>query len=143
MNTFLTATGKRSQDLRIAQAYDPTQALDVTVTVYSVPGIKGTAIRDALITAGKVASPDLKLTNMTMGNKQVTKADFGQEANAASYLYVQGDAVFDIETSDEALAAAAVAALPKPGASPSGGASAKPSSSPAPARTAPPAPSPS
>src|SRR5439155_22209200 len=90
MNTFLTATGKRSQDLRIAQAYDPTQALDVTVTVYSVPGIKGTAIRDALITAGKVASPDLKLTNMTMGNKQVTRADFGQEANAASYLYVQG-----------------------------------------------------
>ena len=82
------------------------------------------------------------MTNVTLAGKELTKADFGQDA-IASYLYVQDDVVFDIESGDETLATAAVAALPKPGANPSGGASARPSSSPIPSRTAPPAPSPS
>ena len=82
------------------------------------------------------------MTTATLAGKEVTKADFGQDA-IASYLYLQGDDVFDIETSDEALATAALAALPKPGASPPAGASARPSSSLAPSPTAPPAASPS
>ena len=83
--------------MRVAQAYDPTQGLDVTVTAYRVPGVTATAIRDALIAAWKVDYPDLKVTTTTLGGKQVTKADFGQDA-IASYLYVQDDVVFDIET---------------------------------------------
>ena len=142
MTKFLTDAGKKSQDMRVAQAYDPTQTLDVTVTAYRVPGVKAAAIRDALIAAWKVDYPDLKVTTSTLAGKEVTKADFGQDA-IASYLYVQDDVVFDIESGDETLATAAVAALPKPGAIPSGGASARPSSSPIPSRTTPPAPSPS
>jgi hypothetical protein len=142
MTKFLTDAGKTSQDMRVAQAYDPTQTLDITVTAYRVAGVKAAAIRDALIAAWKVDYPDLKVTTVTLADKQVTKADFGQDA-IASYLYLQDDVVFDIESGDETLATAAIAALPKPGASPSGGASARPSSSPIPSRTAPPAPSPS
>ena len=142
MNKFLADSHKTAQDMRVAQAYDPTQTLDITATVYRVAGIKGTAIRDALIAAWKVDYPALKVTTATLGGKEVTKADFGQDA-IASYLYLQGDDVFDVETGDEALATAAFAALPKPGASPPAGASARPSSSLAPSPTAPPVPSPS
>jgi len=142
MTKFLTDAGKTSQDMRVAQAYDPTQTLDVTVTAYRVPGLKAAAIRDALIAAWKVDYPDLKVTDLTLAGKQVTKADFGQDA-IASYLYLQDDVVFDVETGDQTLATAALAALPKPGAIPSIGASARPSTSPAPSRTASPTPSPS
>jgi hypothetical protein len=142
MTKFLTDAHKTAQDMRVAQAYDPTQTLDVTVTAYRVAGVKAAAIRDALIAAWKVDYPDLKVTDLTLAGKPVTKADFGQDA-IASYLYVQDDVVFDIETGDQALATAAIGALPKPGAIPSGAASASPSSSPVPSRTAPPAPSPS
>lgn len=142
MNKFLTDAGKTSQDLRVGQAYDPTQGLDATITAYSVPGVKGTTIRDALITAWKGDYPDLKVTTLTLGGKQVTKVDFGQDA-IASYLYVQGDDVFDIETTDEALATAALAALPKPGAIPSGGSPSGAPNSAAPSRAAQPSASPS
>jgi len=142
MTKFLTDAGKKSEDMRVAQAYDPAQTLDVTVTAYRVPGVKATAIRDALIAAWKVDYPDLKVTDVTLAGKQGTKADFGQDA-IASYLFLQDDVVFDIETGDQTLATAAVAALPKPGSIPAGGASARPSTSPAPSSTALPTPSPS
>jgi hypothetical protein len=50
--------------------------------------------------------------------RTLTKLDFGEDS-IATYLYVRDDLVFDV-TFDETLAGAALAALPEPGASPSG-----------------------
>ncbi len=58
----------------------------------------------------------MTVSQVTLGGKDVTKGDFGDDA-VASYLYVDGDVVYDIETSDEAIATAALAALPDAGAS--------------------------
>ena len=69
MTKFLTDAGKKSQDMRVAQAYDPTQTLDITVTAYRVPGVKAAAIRDALIAAWKVDYPDLKVTTVHAGRQ--------------------------------------------------------------------------
>lgn len=118
LSAFLTGAGKTGKDLRVAQAYDPTQALDGSIGVYRVAGIEATALRDALVAAWKVDYPEMAVSTVTLDGKEVTKCDFGEDT-IASYLYVRDDLVFDVETTDEAIAAAALAALPIPGASPS------------------------
>jgi len=125
----LTKAGKTPEDLRFAQAYDPTQALDGSVGVYRVDGVAATAVRDALIAAWKIDYPEMVVSTVTLDGKEVTKCDFGEET-IASYFYVRDDLVFDIETTDQAIATAALAALPGPGATPSGLPSAAPSAAP-------------
>jgi hypothetical protein len=133
MTAFLTKAGKAPADLHVAQAYDPDQALDVSVGVYRASGVGAAALRDALVAAWKGDYPDMKVTQVTLGGKQVTKGDFGADT-ISSYLYLRDDVVFDIETSDEAIATAALAALPAPGASraPASGAPSTVPASPAP-----------
>jgi hypothetical protein len=88
-------------------------------------------MRDALIAAWKVDFPDAPSSTIKVDGKDVTKVDFGEDA-LDSYLYIRGDDVFDIETSDESIVAAAIAALPAPGSTPRP----QPSGSPAPAASA-------
>ena len=119
MTTFLTNAGKTPKDLRVALATDPAQTLDGNVWLYHVDGVKGSAVQDALIAAWKVDYPEMTVSTLTLDGKTITKCDFGEQAEA-DYFYMRDDYVFDIETSDEAIAIAALAALPAPGASPSG-----------------------
>jgi len=119
LSTFLASAGKTAVDLRIAQAVDPTQALDSRIGVYRVAGVEANALRDALIAAWKVDRPEIVVSQVTLGGTDVTKVDFGVDY-PASYLYLQGDLVYDIGTSDEAIATATLAALPGPRSSPSG-----------------------
>jgi hypothetical protein len=118
MTTFLASAGKTPRDLRGAQVYDPAQTLDGSIGVYRVAGIEPAALRDALVAAWKVDYPEMVVSTVTLDGKEVTKLDFGEDS-IATYLYVRDDLVFDV-TFDETLASAALAALPEPGASPSG-----------------------
>ena len=85
------------------------------VLVYKVDGVEATALRDALIAAWKGDFPEMTVSQVTVGGKDVTKGDFGEDT-ITSYLYISGDVVYDIESSDETIATAALAALPEPGA---------------------------
>jgi hypothetical protein len=116
MTAFLTSVCKTPADLHVAQSYDPNQALDASIGVYHVEGVAPTALRDALIAAWKGDYPEMKVSEVTLGGKDVTKGDFGEDT-ITSYLWIHGDDVYDIESSDEAIATAALAALPEPGAS--------------------------
>ncbi len=135
---FLTKSGKAPTDLRGATADDPNQVLQDSVGVYEVVGVPGTGLRDALVAAWRVDYPDLKVTQVTLGGKTVTKLDFADDT-VDSYMYLRDDVVFDIETTTDAAATAALDSLPQPGASGSPGASRAPtgSGSPAPASKAP------
>ena len=115
ITSFLTAACKIPADLHVAQAYDPNQAIDAAVLVYKVDGVEATALRDALIAAWKGDFPEMTVSQVTVGGKDVTKGDFGEDT-ITSYLYVSGDVVYDIESSDESIATAALAALPDAGA---------------------------
>lgn len=137
ITSFLTGAGKTAADLEASQAYDPTGTLDLSAGAFRAAGIKGTALRDAIIAAYKGDYPDLKVTTTTIDGLEIRNGDFG-DGSVNSYWYVRDDVVFDIETGDPSIAQAAFAALPKPG---SPGASTAPSSG-APA-SAGPAPSPS
>ena len=114
---FLAAACKVPADLHVAQAYDPNQVIDAAVLVYKVDGVAATALRDALIAAWKGDFPEMTVSEVTVGGKDVTKGEFGEDT-ITSYLYVSGDVVYDIESADEAIATAALAALPEGGAAP-------------------------
>ena len=123
MTAFLTASCKLPTDLHLAQTYDPNEALDISIGVYAVDGVAAPALRDALIDAFKGDSPDLKISQVTIGGKEVTKGDFGPDL-PTSYLWIHDGVVYDVETSDETIATAALAGLPASGAGSSPGASA-------------------
>lgn len=122
---FLTGVGKKPADLGFAQAYDAsdTGGLDVTAGVFQLDGVDPAALRDAIIEAWKGDFAELVVTQVTLGGLPVTKGDFGA-GQINSYWYIRDGLVFDIGSSDEALAAAALAALRLPG---SPGASSSPS----------------
>jgi hypothetical protein len=114
---FLTTVGKKPADIGFAQAYDvsETAGLDLTVGVFQLDGVDPAALRDAIIEAWKGDFAELTVTQMTLGGLPVTKGDFGA-GQINSYWYLRDGLVFDIGSADEALAAAALAALPAAGA---------------------------
>lgn len=131
---FLSSVGKTPADLGFAQAYDPSEGgLDIGAGVFDLDGVDPTALRDAIIGAYEGYVAELTVTQTTLAGLPVTKGDFGTGL-INSYWYIRDGRVFDIETADEALAAAALAGLREPTASPgtsgSPGASTAPSASP-------------
>ncbi len=116
LTAFLTKSGKAAADLQVSQAYDAAGALDMSAYAFRATGIDATALRDAMIAAWKGDYPDLKTASTTIGGLAVTSGDFG-DGGVSSYWYVRGEIVFDIDTGDQSIAAAALAALPVPGAS--------------------------
>jgi hypothetical protein len=134
LTTFLTTAGKTPADLQASQAVDDSGSLDLSAGAFRASGIAGAALRDAIIAAFTVDFPDLKVTQTKIGGFDVAKGDFG-DGGIPTYWYVRDGVVFDIESSDASIVAAALAALPNPGAgAPSSGspASSSPASSPVP-----------
>lgn len=127
LTKFLTSVSKTSTDLQYASAADPNGSLDLQIGVYRVVGLdtEATGLRDALVEAWKTLSPDLKISQVTLGGKALTKGDNGGDF-APSYLFVRGNLVYEIDSGDEAIVIAALAALPESGASASPGASRSP-----------------
>ncbi|MFL5674973.1 MAG: hypothetical protein ACJ779_08205 [Chloroflexota bacterium] len=116
IKTFLTSVGKAPADLHIARAIDPDGTVDGEFQVYRVAGVDGKKVGDTLIDAWKVDFPDLTKTDETISGQPVTKVVFDPDT-PTSYLYVRGEDLYDIWTSDPAVAAAAIAALPAAGGS--------------------------
>ena len=56
-----------------------------SIGVYRWTASSATALRDALIEAWKGDYPDMKVSQVTIGGKDVTKGDFGEDS-ITSYL---------------------------------------------------------
>lgn len=100
---FLTSVGKTPTDLTAAQAFDSTESTDNSVGVFRLAGIATDKLRDAMIAAWKDSYPEIVVSTVKLDGTEVTKGDFGQDA-INSYWFIKDDVVYDIETSDEAVA---------------------------------------
>jgi len=140
LQKFLTAESKQPADLGYAFASDPSENVDVSIGVYRVNGVQAAPLHDALVEGWKGLAPTVKLSEVTLGGKKVTKGDDGTDS-PFSYLYVRDNLVYEIYTSDESIAIAALAALNGPGSSSAPAGSSAPSSSSAPSTAPPPSPS--
>jgi hypothetical protein len=109
--TFLQSVGKTPADLLIAQGYDQTGNIDLTVAAFKISGVAAADVRKTLVNAWKADYPELATTSETVGGKKVTKGVF-QDTGIDSYWYEHEDLVYDVETADSDLAATVLAALP-------------------------------
>ena len=104
--------GKTPADFQVAESYDPTGALDLEVLGFRIVGVDGTPARQAIIASWMAAAASgMTTTPATVGTKSVIKVDYG-DGGPIDYVYVHGQDVFDVSTSDPTLAATVLNQLP-------------------------------
>ncbi|MFI5199091.1 MAG: hypothetical protein ACHQXL_01805 [Candidatus Limnocylindrales bacterium] len=104
--------GKTPADFQVAESYDPSGALDLEVLGFRIVGVDGTPARQAIIASWMAAAASgMTTTPATVGTKSVIKVDYG-DGGPIDYVYVHGQDVFDVSTSDPTLAATVLNQLP-------------------------------
>ena len=112
LTAALAKIGKKPDDLAIAQAYDSAENLDLYVYAFRIKGLPAATLTPVIVTNWLApAGSNPKTTKVTVGGKPMTRLDF-TDTGGTDYVYLKGDVVYAIETSDAALAAEAGKALP-------------------------------
>jgi hypothetical protein len=108
---WLTASGRKTDEIEFAEAYDPTSTVDVDLIALRVKGIPTAQLRQELLKSWLAADPSaITTTNKTIGGKAVVAMDYVDPAYA-DYVFEQGDAVVVLTTSDPAVAERVVSSL--------------------------------
>ena len=108
----LRADGKTPADLTIAQAYDETQAADLSLLAIAVDGLSDAKTRKIVLDSWLSASGSgITKEDVDLGGKTVTRIDYGDDG-AKDYVVTEDGAVVVITTADEAAATEAIKALP-------------------------------
>jgi hypothetical protein len=111
----LRTAGVPVDAFRAAQAYDPSGTVDLTITAFRVEGMTSDALKTIVLNSWLSAgAAGVTTSDTTVSGRAATKVDYG-DGGAPSYLVVNGEIVFVVETSDATLATQAVAALPGTG----------------------------
>jgi hypothetical protein len=108
----LRADGKTPGDLTLAQAYDETQAADLSILAIAVDGLSDAKTRKIVLDSWLAASGSgIKREDVELGGRTVTRIDYGDDG-AKDYVVGENGAVVVVTTADEALATEAIKALP-------------------------------
>ena len=112
LTSALATFGKQPADLQVAQAYDPTSTIDVTVLGFRVSGVPVTKLEPAVLQTWLFAGATGVTTKQTtISGLQVTEVTYGGDTSV-SYVVVRKDAVLVIQSGSAAIATATIAALP-------------------------------
>ena len=96
----IRALGATLDQLQIAQGYDDTGALDLSIVAFRLPKADLAKLRAAIIDTWLSAGADgVKSTTVTLGGKSLTKVDYG-DGSTIEYVYAKDDYVIVIDTSD-------------------------------------------
>jgi hypothetical protein len=108
----LRADGKTPADLTLAQAYDESQAADLSMLAIAVDGLSDAKTRQIVLDSWLAASGSgIKREDVDLGGRTVTRIDYGDDG-AKDYVVTENGAVVVITTADEAVATDAIKALP-------------------------------
>jgi hypothetical protein len=134
LSAAMTSLGKKPGDLEIAEAYDPSGALALTVLGFRVPGVDPVKLRSVVLEAWlSTKTPGVTSSSVTLSGMPSTQVSYG-DAGPSNYVFVHGDSTFVVVTNDQALAVSAVAAIVAPSSTASPAAP-SPAASPAPSGT--------
>jgi hypothetical protein len=110
--------GITADKLEVAFAYDEAGALPLTVVGFRLPGVAVAKLQPLVLQAWlSTLVPGVKSAPVTLGTVAATKVSYNDEG-ADEFVFTRGDAVFIVETSDEAMATAAAAATRAPASGP-------------------------
>jgi hypothetical protein len=140
LNAAVTSLGKKSSDLEIADAYDASGSLAASILGFRVAAVDPAKLRTVVLEAWlSTNTPGVTTSNISLSGTPSTKVSYG-DGGPDEYVFVHGDSVFVVETTDQTLAASVVTAMAA--SSPSPATSSSPSPSPSPATSSSPATSP-
>lgn len=121
LNAAVTSFGKKPADLEIAEAYDASGSIDLTILGLRVAGVDPSKLRPVVIDAMlATTAPGVTSSDVNLSGTPATAVSYG-DGGPTEYALIHGDSVFLIETADATLAAKAVAAMAAPSPSPSAG----------------------
>ena len=105
----LSSVGKTGDDLLVAEAFDPSDTVDVDVIAFEVKGVKGADLRQFVLKSWLTAAGSgVSTSTSTIAGRSVTAIDYGDEGSK-DYVYESGDAVISLTTSDPTVVAKVVA----------------------------------
>ena len=108
----LAALGKADTDLQVAQAYDASLELNMSLLAFRLEGADPVQLTELIQEVWLLsASPGVTTEVQTIGGKEVTVVSYGDDGNT-QYVYTFEDAVFLIDSPDPAIAEQIVEALP-------------------------------
>jgi hypothetical protein len=108
----LRAEGKEAADLSLAQAYDETQAADLSILAVGVDGLDAATVEEIVLDSWLAASGSgVVREDVTLGGRSFTRVDYGDEGTK-DYVLAADGAVIVITTASAELAAATAEALP-------------------------------
>ena len=104
--------GKTAADFQVAEVYDQSGTVAVTVIGFRVVGVDPVKVRQAIIASWMIAAgTGLTTSPATVAGKAIIKVDYG-DGGPLDYVYAHGTTVFDVSTADPALAATVLGLLP-------------------------------
>ena len=108
----LRAAGKTPDDLRVAQAYDGSGVVDLSVMAVTVDGLPAEQTRDIVLENWLAATGEgVTKDTVTLAGQTWTRIDYG-DGGTLDYILTDGANVIVITTADAALAEQTAAALP-------------------------------
>jgi hypothetical protein len=111
LTAALRNRGANPANLQVAQAFDETSTIDLSVIGFRLASGDGAKLKAAIIqTWLSAGAPGVKQTEVTLGGKKLTKIDYG-DAGTVEYVYGGSDYVIVIDTADPNIATEAAAAL--------------------------------
>jgi len=110
----ISTLGVTPDKLEVAFAYDEAGALPLTVVGFRLPGTSAAKLKP-LVLQGWLSTlvPGVKTAEVSLGGTSATRVSY-TDNGSDEYVFTKGDAVFIVETSDEAMANAIVAATKAP-----------------------------
>lgn len=100
----IRALGGTLDQLQIAQAYDDSGAIDLSLIAFRLPKADLAKLKAAIIDTWLSAGAEgVKSSTITLGGKSLTKVDYG-DGSTIEYVYAKDDYVIVIDTSDVGIA---------------------------------------
>lgn len=93
MTGYLHSVGRTPADLRYAQVWDPSKAVNLDAGAFRLPGVRSAALAHAIIQSSRPGSMQLSVSTAAIAGKPVT-AVLDQDSGLVLYLYEHGGVVF-------------------------------------------------
>lgn len=107
----IRSLGATLADLQLAEAYDESGTIDLSIIAFRLPKVEVAKLRAAILeTWLSAGAAGVKSATVTLGGKELTKVDYGDDGSPA-YVYARADYVIVITTADEAVATEVAKAL--------------------------------
>ncbi len=104
--------GKVPADFQVAETYDASGTVAVTVIGFRLVGVDGVPLRQAILASWLAAAGSgMTTAPATVAGKSVIKVNYS-DGGPLDYVYVHGATVFDVSTADPTLAATVLKLLP-------------------------------